>query len=148
MWTSLTDKDLWDFLDFRGPGIPGQEHNTQFRETILRNKHRSSNAVTTGTGEIDRQAGTSKLIQPPTDPLLAAIPLDVRDDWRGNPTPELIRRLEFLCACGPRPSDDLKAMGKKGTCYFFSGLWVYLASVRRLPLPYFHLSLRPLRSLR
>ena len=38
--------------------------------------------------------------------------------------------------------------GKKGTCYFFSVLWVPLASVRRLPLPYFHPSLRPLCSLR
>ena len=37
---------------------------------------------------------------------------------------------------------------KKGTCYFFRVLWVPLASVGRLPFPYFHLSLRPLRSLR
>ena len=33
--------------------------------------------------------------------------------------------------------------GKKGTCCFFSGLWVHLSSVRRMPFPYFHLSLRP-----
>ena len=51
-----------------------------------------------------------QLIQPPPDVLLNAIPPQVRDDWRSNPTDELIRRLKFLCACGPRPSDDMKAI--------------------------------------
>jgi len=34
-----------------------------------------------------------KLVSPPADPLLAAIPLDVRDDWRKNPTPGKIGTL-------------------------------------------------------
>ena len=51
-----------------------------------------------------------KLIHPPAKPLLAAIPPEVREGWGKNPTSELPRRLEFLCACGPKPSDDLGMM--------------------------------------
>ena len=55
-----------------------------------------------------RRAQTMTLIKPPPDPLRVAIPPNIRDKWRRNPTPELIRRLEFLCACGPKPSDALE----------------------------------------
>lgn len=48
----------------------------------------------------------TELIQPPPDVLAVVIPPQVRDGWRTNPTPELLRRLEFLAACGPRPSNE------------------------------------------
>lgn len=66
--------------------------------------------MTHATVKSARRARTTKLIRPPSDPLLAAIPPDVRDDWRIHPTTELIRRLEFLSACGPKPSNDLGMM--------------------------------------
>ena len=44
------------------------------------------------------RADAINLHQPPTDPLLAAIPEEVRDDWRRNPTPELIRSVS-ACGC-------------------------------------------------
>ncbi len=52
----------------------------------------------------------SSLVQPPADVLSKVIPPGVREKWRANPTEHLIRRLEYLCASGPRPSDALAAM--------------------------------------
>ncbi len=51
-----------------------------------------------------------KFIRPPKDPLIAAIPQEVRNRWRNKPTEILIRRLDILNACGPYPSDH------KGRC--------------------------------
>lgn len=54
--------------------------------------------------------GQSALVQPPADVLSEVIPPRVREDWQANPTEELLQRLGFLCASGPRPSDRLAAM--------------------------------------
>lgn len=51
-----------------------------------------------------------KYIQPPLDVLQNVIPLHVREKWRSNPTEELLQRLNILCACGPIPWDERKAM--------------------------------------
>ena len=50
-----------------------------------------------------------KLVHPPADVLLNVIPPTVRDKWRSRPTPELVWRLEVLCACGPKPSGNRAA---------------------------------------
>ncbi len=51
-----------------------------------------------------------KLMGLPANPLLTAIPHDARDSWRSRPTPELVRRLEILCASGPRPAERVQAV--------------------------------------
>lgn len=47
--------------------------------------------------------------KPPPDPLRAVFTSDVIAIWRKNLTPELVKRLEILCACGPYPSDPARA---------------------------------------
>ena len=66
--------------------------------------------MTAATPQLGRPPESISLFRPPRDPLLAAIPPEVRDEWRWNPTQELIWRLEGLCACGPRPSSDSQAV--------------------------------------
>lgn len=47
--------------------------------------------------------------KPPRDPLRAVFTPEARATWRKNLTPELVQRLEILCACGPYPSDPARA---------------------------------------
>lgn len=47
-----------------------------------------------------------ELIKPPQDVLSELIPLNIRDGWRARPTEELTKRLRYLCASGPAPSED------------------------------------------
>jgi len=62
------------------------------------------NGTPSGALEQGMQARMANLIHPPSDVLLNVIPPQVRDGWRRNPTKELVRRLQVLCACGPKPS--------------------------------------------